>query len=671
MRPPRLIIPLLAALMVIACSNDPYPRSISDRKVLYSAFRDAPRTLDPVQAYTTNATAINGNIYESLLEYHYLERPYQLIPSLATAVPKARPLEDGRVTYEFELRPDLLFQDDVCFLIDGHEQLTRQVIAADVAFELMRIADPKNSSPVIAPLSNIEGFQEFHERLKTLDESEPDFSDLSARERYEAAGPIQGIEIIDDLRLRITLSQAYPQILYWFAMPFTAPVAWESVEYYDGNDGRPKLADHPVGTGPYLMVHYEKQSRIVLEKNPNWYGTRHPEWHAPGATYPSNGEPSDHLAGHLDSAYVGKALPFIDRIEFRREKESIPRFSKFLQGYYDLSGIIKESFDQVIQEDDLSPEMKAMGMRLEKTVEPSVFYIGFNMEDTVVGSSGGERSRKLRQAMSLVFDAEEYIDLFFNGRGVPAHSLIPPGIFGYDPHYVNPYRQLDPARARRLLTEAGYDNGIDPSTGKPLRLTFDSYDTSARGQLRDTFLIKQWRSIGLDVQIDATNYNQFQEKIRKGAYQIFSWGWIADYPDPENFLFLLWSQMRRSLNQGPNTANFNNERYDELFLALKARPNDPERLRLIREAISVVEYERPWIETFYREDYTLYQSWLSNVKPMGLSAPTVKYQDIDAPKRTRLREEWNEPVIWPLLTLVLVAVLIVLPGIRTFFRERQ
>ena len=142
------------------------------------------------------------------------------------------------------------------------------------------------------------------------------------------------------------------------------------------------------------------------------------------------------------------------------------------------------------------------------------------------------RARLLRQAMSLVVDSQEYVDLFLNGRGVPAHSLIPPGIFGYDPEYQNPYRQVDPERARRLLTQAGYDAGIDPATGKPLRLTFDSYDTSARGLLRDTFLVNQWRTIGLDVRIEATNYNQFQEKVRKGGLSDLFLGLDRRLPRP-------------------------------------------------------------------------------------------------------------------------------------------
>ena len=95
-------------------------------------------------------------------------------------------------------------------------------------------------------------------------------------------------------------------------------------------------------------------------------------------------------------------------------------------------------------------------MRLDKTVEPSIHYIGFNMDDPVLGAAAGERGRKLRQAMSLAIDAKQYLELFLNGRGVPAQTVLPPGLFGYDASYRNPFRQYDLARARKLLAEAGY-----------------------------------------------------------------------------------------------------------------------------------------------------------------------------------------------------------------------
>jgi oligopeptide transport system substrate-binding protein len=230
---------------------------------------------------------------------------------------------------------------------------------------------------------------------------------------------------------------------------------------------------------------------------------------------------------------------------------------------------------------------------------------------------------------------------------------------------------VDDAKAKRLLEEAGYRGGIDPKTGKPLRLTFDSYDTSASGRLQYQFFVNAWRKLGIDVEIDATNYNKFQDKVRTGAYQIFMWGWIADYPDPENFFFLLWSEMRRSKNQGPNTANFSDPEFDQLFMAMRTRDNDAERLHIIGQMRALLAEQRPWIELFHREAYSLYHGWVKNVKPMGLSVPTAKYQDIDAGKRADLRRRWNAPVLWPAYLLLALAALLLLPAVRTFLRERQ
>jgi ABC-type transport system substrate-binding protein len=170
----------------------------------------------------------------------------------------------------------------------------------------------------------------------------------------------------------------------------------------------------------------------------------------------------------------------VDRINFRASGETFPSTS--LRA--DDGGIIKESFDAVIQGDRLSPEMNARGMRLDKTVEPSIRYIGFNMEDPVLGAAAGDPGRKLRQAMSLAIDVQPYLELFLNGRGVPAQTVLPPGLFGYDERYKNPFRQYDLVRAHKLLAEAGYKDGIDTKTGRRLRLSFDTSATTAAANLQ-------------------------------------------------------------------------------------------------------------------------------------------------------------------------------------------
>ena len=661
---------LLLAVFGAGCTNNPYPDADDREKVLYTNYQEPPKTLDPAVAYSTADHVITGAVYDSLLEYDFLARPYRLIPGLLKEIPEPEPREDGRVVYRLRLQDGLLYQDDPSFALGTPGATTRQVVAADVAFALMRLADPKVNSPVAPTFARVVGFTEFAARLTALRDGEPTFAARRIDEQYREAGGIEGVRVLGPTELELVLREPYPQLRYWLAMEFTTPIPWEAVAYYDGKEGRDAFAEHPVGTGPFRLAVYDKRLRMVLERNPNWYGVQHPERRAPGAVYPAEGEADDAANGLLDPRYVGRPLPLIDRVEFRLDKEDIPAFTKFLQGYYDMSGIIEESFDRVVHEGRLSPEMQQLDMRLQKAVQPSIYYIGFNMTDPVVGAPAGDRGRKLRQAMSLVIDSQAFMDIFMNGRGIAAQSVLPPGIYGWEETYANPYRRVDLERARALLREAGYPDGIDPATGRPLHLTFDTADTSARGRLRYQFFVDAWSRLGIDVEIAATTYNQFQDKVRRGAYQLFMWGWVADYPDPENFLFLLWSESARSAG-GPNTANFADPEFDRRFLAMRDAPNGPERQALIRELQAIVERERPWIELFYPESYALVHGWVHNAKPLGMSFSTLKYRDIDVAQRAAKRAEWNRPVRWPAYALLGLAVVVLAPAVRTVARRMR
>ena len=380
---------LAGLLLVLGCTNNPYPDIDQNQKVLYSSFNEAPKTLDPAVAYTTAEHVVTGTVYETLLEYHFLKRPYALIPGIAEAVPKPEMQADGRQVYRFKMRQGVLFHADPCFALSEQGRDTREVVAADVAFQLARLADPAVNSPVASTFADVLGFTDFAKRLTERRKADPGFATLPAQEQYKVAGGIEGVVVRGELDLEIVLAGPNPQILYWFAMPFTTPMPWEAVAYYDGKEGRPNFSDHAVGTGPFRLAVYERQHRFVLERNPKWYGSLQPEAKAPGAVFPSEIDPEDINAGRIDASYAGRPLPFLDRISFSREREGIPRFNKFLQGYYDDGGIIKESFDAIIKDDRLSPEMAARGMRLDKEVEPTIFYIGFNMDDSVDRDGSG------------------------------------------------------------------------------------------------------------------------------------------------------------------------------------------------------------------------------------------------------------------------------------------
>jgi len=493
---------------------------------------------------------------------------------------------------------------------------------------------------------------------------------------------LEGVERVDRYTYRVKLNGRYPQFAYWLAMPFFAPIPWEAEKFFE----QPGMAQKnftldwwPVGTGPYVLAENDPNARMVLERNPNFRGER----------YPAEGEPEDRAAGLLDDA--GKTMPFIDRVVFSREKESVPYWNKFLQGYYDNAGIGSDQFDQAVRVSiegaaEPSAEMLEKGIRLSTLVSATIYYFGFNMKDPVVGGQQGgdaaERARKLRQAISIAVDMEEYLSIFANNRGVVAHSPVPPGIFGRREggEGINPVthvwrdgrEQRRPIEdARRLLAEAGYPDGRDPRTGAPLLLYFDTTSRGPGDKSRLDWWRKQLAKLSIQLEVRETDWNRFQEKIRKGTQQMYGLGWSADYPDAENFLFLLHGPQARADGAGSNSSNYVNPRFDALFERMKNTPNSPERQRVIDAMVEMVRHDAPWIFGFHPKDYSLRHSWLANAKPNDMAGNTTKYLRLDVPRREALRREWNRPVVWPAVLILLAVIVSAIPAVLAYRRRER
>ena len=705
---------LAAGVIVAGCSatpwNNPYPAREAGTNTLYSSFAERPRHLDPVQSYASNEYQLIANIYQPPLQYHYLKRPYQLIPFAATAVPQPefydaagrRLPQDASaedITYSdyvIRIRPGIRYQPHPALATDKEGNFvyhnlkrrelsgihaigdfkmrgTRELVAQDYVHQIKRLAHPRLHSPIMQLMGEyIVGLKDLAAQLAAENKKLPrdGFLDLT---KFEIAG----VKATDRYTYRIRVRGKYPQFIYWLAMPFFAPIPPEADRFY-AQPGLPErnitLDWFPIGTGPYMLTVNNPNRQMVLERNPYYEGE----------VYPSEGEPGDTDSGLLNDA--GKPLPFVDKVVLSLEKEQIPYWNKFLQGYYDTSAIYSDTFDQAVQftgqgQVTLSDEMSQRGIELETSVGTTVFYLGFNMLDPVVGGYS-VRARKLRHAVSIAIDQEEFISIFRNGRGVPAHGPIPPGIFGYRDGQggINPYvydwKDGAPHRksievAKRLLAEAGYPDGQNAKTGEPLLLNLDVAGSGPDSKARFDWYVKQLDKIGVQLAVRNTDWNRFQDKVRKGNTQLFFLGWSADYPDPENFLFLLHGAQSRVKTAGENAANYANAEFDRLFERMKNMANGTARQAVIDRMVAIAQRDAPWVWSFFPKNFSLQHAWVHNGKPNQMANNGLKYLRIDPALREQMRREWNQPVLWPIAAAFFLLGGVLVPAIVTFRRRER
>jgi len=675
--------------------NNPYPSAESKQRIYYTSFAEQPKTLDPAKSYSSNESVFIGQIYEPLLEYDYLATNYHLIPLIAKELPQIRHVTSNvdnlpYTVYTIHIKPGILYQPHPAFAKDATGQYryvdlpvnyltkhhirqltdfkytgTRELIVDDFIYQIKRLANPAVNSAVYGTLSEyIAGFKEYGNTLANAH----GFVDLRDY-------PLSGVRKLDNYTFEVTLKGQYAQFIFWLAMPFFVPIPWEVDRFYNepGMLARNiSFGWYPVGTGPFMLVENNPNKHIVLAKNPNYRSVFLPVAAQKKAEY---------------LPYAQQRLPLIDKAVYTLEKEFIPRWNKFLQGYYDLSTTSADSFDQAIQINNsgvatLSDELKEQGMRLTDVDDAAIFYLGFNMLDPIVGGLT-PRARALRQALSIAINYDEDIMIFYNGRGTIAHGPIPPGIFGFRSGKagMNPYvftwdgtaPKLRPIEyAQSLLAQAGYPGGRNLTTGEPLIL---NYDVAAAGgpddKARLNWMQKQFAKLGIALNIRATQYNQFQEKMRHGNAQIFTWGWSADYPDPENFLSLLTSSNSQVLYGGENAANYSNPEYDRLFEQMKNRPNDAIRQALIDKMVNIIQNDAPWSFGIFSKSFLISQSWIGMMKSNNIMMNTLKYMAVNPELRQLKRIEWNQPVLWPVWVAISLFILLLAPFIIAYIKEQH
>ncbi len=542
------------------------------------------RGFDPITAGDVPTAAAIYKLYEGLLEYEYLVRPYKVRPLLAAEMPQVS--ADG-LTYTFKIKPGVRFHDNPCFP-DGQG---RELTAADFVYSWKRLADVRNKST---------GYWVFEGRIVGLDE----FHKKSMEQAVSYDEPVAGVQALDRYTFQVRLTEPYPQLLWILTMDYTFAVPREAVERYGE-----EFLNNPVGTGPFLVKKWKRSYRIEFARNPRYHGD----------TYPSEGEPGDREAGLLDDA--GQPLPLLDSIVQYVISDDSTEWLMFLSGRLAASGIARSNFDAVITgQKELTSALKARGIRLEKSPLMDTTYLGFNMEDPVVGPN-----QKLRQALCCAIDVEKYCR-FYNDRLMPAKGPIPPKVAGYDPDKPFPY-PFDLERAKQLLTEAGYPDGKDPKTGRRLQLTLETGSAAdPEARQANELIASFFAALGVELKISPNNWPEFLKKMERRQVQLYQLIWRIDYPDAENFLMLFYS---KNASPGPNHANYSNPEFDRLYEQIRTMQDSPERTAIYRRMADIVVEDAPWIFMTHPLAYGLYQPWLKNFKSHDFPYPNVKFYKVD------------------------------------------
>jgi len=588
---------LVSLFMCVAILNACTKREAENPnyKVLQFPLGDDVKTLDPSNAYDTVSLTVMPLAMESLFQYSYLKTPLELEPLLAESMPQVS--KDKKI-YTIKIKKGVLFHNDSAF----PNGKGRELKAQDFIYAWKRMLVPSlQSNGTWIFEDKVLGYTELKKQI---------MNDKSKTVDQHLATEIEGMKALDDYTIQIKLTQAYPQLLHVLAMGFGAPVAKEVTDKY-GQEG---LNERMVGTGPFMLKQATRGSKIILIKNPNFREEK----------YPSDGDAAAKTSGLLTDA--GKKLPFIDEIIFSIFKEDQPSWLNFQKGRLDASGIPKDNFSTAVLAGNLSPDLAKKEIQLRKGEEPVIWYLNFNMKDKILGSN-----TNLRKAIVRAIDRDYMINLFLNGRGIKATSIIPREIAGHTDRkeLIGDYNLEE---AKKYLVKAGYPEGKGLP---PIRYDLRGSSTTARQQAE--YMSKALAQIGVTLQVEVNTFPAYLEKEKNGNLQFFTGGWSADYPDPENFLQLLYG---KNVSPGPNASNWSNPAFDKLYEKIAAMTPSKERTALIYKAEQIVFDEAVWSMMYYPIRYSLYQAWLKNYRPNALILNDIKYLDIDLAKKKDLKSKF-------------------------------
>jgi ABC-type transport system substrate-binding protein len=552
-------------------------------KVLRIAFRTAETGFDPAKINDIYSTAVTGHIFEALYAYDHLARPAKIKPNLADGMPE---VSADFKTWTVKLKRGFFFADDPVF-----KGAKREVTAQDIVYAYQRIADPANKSPNWGVIDASGGFLGLAEVRK---------AGLDAKKPFDYDAPLEGLKALDRYTVQFKLRAPRPRLIEILCNPeLYGAQAREVVEHYGD-----KIAEHPVGTGPFRLKQWRRSSLIVLERNPQFREV----------LYDAEPAADDAWGRSMLARFKGRKLPMIDEVRISIIEEAQPFWLAFLNAEIDSAmaktGAVPGEFVlQAAPNGKIAPNLAKRGIQMRRQANPDSAYVYFNMEDPVVGGYTPDKVA-LRRAIGLATDIDKLIRIGYRGQAIPAQSVIVPHTSGYDPAFKSEMGDHDPARARALLDMFGYldrdgDGWRERPDGSALVIDRASQADQVSREFESMWK-KDLQAVGIRTKSTVGQWPEQLRSARAGKLQVWALGGSATAPDG------LGSLMRFDSTQwgGQNFARFKNAEFDALYQQLSALPDGPERDALFRQAKLIAAAYLPYKGNVHRISTDMWHPWV-------------------------------------------------------------
>lgn len=504
--------------------------------------------------YPPNITEVTGQRIDNNI-YEGLVRFNVKTLAIEPCIAKSWDITDGGKKFVFHLRSGIKFTDDPCFA-DGKGRL---LTAKDVKYCFDRIVYNKPTEIQSAWL------------FKDLVVGATEYNERSGKNPNDTSG-ISGVVVLNDSTIEISLTYSFSVFIDRLALPQTTIYPKEAYDKY-GSDMR----IHCVGTGPFKIKTLKENEMVFLERNKDYW----------------------------EKDEFGNQLPYFDYIKISFLKEKKTELEAFKKGDIDLIYRLPLEMKEEIMDvkNNLKPAYTAYQLQYLNSL--TIQYYGFLHQGKIF------KDKRIRQAFCYAIDREKIATFTYKGSGVPAkYGFVPPGCGTYDQTKIKGYT-FNPSKAQALLAEAGFPKGV----GMP-KVTLQINSGGGRNaQIAEAIQKMIQEVLNINVEILTVPWAQHSESIESAKTEFYRLGWVADYPDPENFLNLFDSKnVPASLDTKTyiNSFRYKNPEFDKWFRLALATADEKLRNEYYAKADQIVIDDAVVLPITYDIDYRLLQPTLKN-----------------------------------------------------------